>query len=402
MTSIIIGGGAAGFFAAIKCAECNPNREIILLEKTRQTLAKVRISGGGRCNVTHACFDPKKLITNYPRGSKELLGPFTRFQPRDTIEWFEKRGVLLKTEEDGRMFPITDSSETIIQCLLQEANKVGVKVRLECSVQTLQKQKEDNQFAVTLANGEKLLCQSVLVATGSMPKMFPILEELGHTIDPPVPSLFTFNVPSSPLLDLTGISVEKVHLKIPEIGLDQIGPILMTHWGFSGPAVLKLSAWGARELNKLDYRATLVINWLPDLSEEDIKARLTEQRNKFPAKQIGTESIFELPKQLWRKILEMADISVEQRLSVLAKKQIQHLVDVLVGNKFLIEGKTTYKQEFVTCGGVDLAEVNFKTMESKICLGLHFAGEVLNIDGITGGFNFQNAWTTGWIAGQSM
>lgn len=399
-THVIAGGGAAGFFGAITCAQHHPHDQVILLEKIRQPLAKVRISGGGRCNVTHACFDPSALVRYYPRGGKELRGPFSRFQPKDTIEWFESRGVQLKVEEDGRMFPITDSSETIISCLYQEAKKVGVEIRLESGLQDIQK--TGNQFQLTLGNGEIVVCDTLLMATGSAPKMYSLLEALGHTVVPLVPSLFTFNVPDSPLLDLAGVSVDPVHVKLPEIGLEQTGPVLITHWGFSGPAILKLSAWGARELHRLEYRTKVALNWIPQLNENDTRLLLGQAKEEQALRQIGTEALFALPKQLWRKLVQLAEIDVEQRWSTVSKKQLNALVAQLRASSFGIQGKTTYKQEFVTCGGISLDEVDFKTMQSRKCKGLFFAGEILNIDGITGGFNFQNAWTTGWIAGQAM
>lgn len=401
LTHIVIGGGAAGFFGAITCAQAFPNHRVILLEKTRQLLAKVRISGGGRCNVTHACFDPAQLVKNYPRGHQELRGPFSRFQPRDTIEWFESRGVSLKTEEDGRMFPITDSSETIIHCLLQEAKRVNVDIRLEHGLQEI-KRRASGGFLMELTNGQQLECDRLLMATGSAPKIYPLIEQLGHTVIPLVPSLFTFNLPQSPFLDLAGISVSPVSVRLPQFGFEQIGPLLLTHWGISGPAVLKLSAWAARELHSVDYQTQVVVNWLPLLSEEEVRQLLLTSKQSQAGRQMGTEAPVSLPKQLWKRLLTIVGISEEQRWAALSHKQLQSLLTQLRATTFHIQGKTTYKQEFVTCGGVALEEVNFKTMESRRCPGLYFAGEILNIDGITGGFNFQNAWTTGWIAGQSM
>ncbi len=401
LTHVVVGGGAAGFFGAIICAQQFPNHQVILLEKTRQLLAKVRISGGGRCNVTHSCFDPAQLVKNYPRGNQELRGPFSRFQPQDTIQWFESRGVRLKTEEDGRMFPITDSSETIINCLLQEAERVGVNICLEHGIQYIHK-RHSGGFILDLSNGKQLECDTLLMATGSAPKIYPLLEQLGHTIVPLVPSLFTFNLPQSPFLDLSGISVTPVSVKLPQLGFEQTGPLLFTHWGISGPAVLKLSAWAARELHAIDYQTQVVINWLPFLSEEELKQLLQTTKRLHSARQMSTEAPVALPKQLWKRLLTQAAIEDDRRWVDVSNKQIQSLVTQLRATKLTIQGKTTYKQEFVTCGGVALDEVNFKTMESRRCPGLYFAGEILNIDGITGGFNFQNAWTTGWIAGHSM
>lgn len=399
-TVVVIGGGAAGFFGAITSAEKNPKGKTILLEKNRQLLSKVRISGGGRCNVTHACFDPALLVQNYPRGGKELRGPFSRFQPRDTVKWFEDRGVALKVEVDGRMFPVTDSSETIISCLIQQAKKLGVEVRQECGVVDCQKQGE--QFDLTLTNGDHLSCDKVLVATGSSPKVAAWLEKLGHTLVSPVPSLFTFNIPSSPLHSLSGISVPKAKLTLEGCNLQQVGPLLITHWGFSGPAVLKLSAWGARVLHDRGYRCVLKVNWIPDYPIEEVKRQLSSRRTSHPTRQVSTDSHFDLPKNLWKALLDSAGIPTDLRWSTLSKVQTQKIADTLLQGEYFIDGKTTYKDEFVTCGGVKLQEVDFKTMESRLCRGLYFAGEVLDIDGVTGGFNFQNAWTTSWIAGQSI
>ncbi|CUI16664.1 conserved hypothetical protein [Candidatus Protochlamydia naegleriophila] len=400
LTHVVVGGGAAGFFGAITCSEYYPDHRVILLEKTRQPLAKVRISGGGRCNVTHSCFDPAVLVKSYPRGSQELRGPFSRFQPKDTIQWFERRGVQLKTEEDGRMFPITDNSETIIACLQQAARQAGVDIRLECGIQQIIR--EETGFTLSLINGETLACDRLLMATGSTPKMYPLLESLGHSIIPLVPSLFTFNIPDSPFIDLAGVSVSPAQVSLIDLALSQTGPLLITHWGLSGPAVLKLSAWAARELHALDYRTNVEINWLPESTEEELRQIIGRMKQTNPAKQVGTESPFELPKQLWKAFVQLAGIEQELRWSMLSNKHIQALLAQIRASRFQIQGKTTYKQEFVTCGGVNLSEVNFKTMESRRCPGLFFAGEILNIDGITGGFNFQNAWTTSWIAGQSM
>lgn len=398
-TVVVIGGGAAGFFGAIACAEADPSCHVILLEKTRQILSKVRISGGGRCNVTHFCFDPALLIQNYPRGGKELRGAFSRFQPRDTIHWFESRGVTLKTEADGRMFPTTDSSETIISCILQQAKTSGVELRTERGVVDCEK---NEKFHLTLSNGEILECDYLLVASGSAPKVSVWLEKFGHTLEAPIPSLFTFNVPDSPLHDLAGISVPKAKLTLEGCGLHQTGPLLITHWGFSGPAVLKLSAWGARILYEKKYRTLLKINWLPDIASDELKRLVAEYRQTHAARLVSSDCPVALPKNLWKGILEMSKVPPELRWSALSKQHMQDIIQTLQGNHFQIDGKSTYKEEFVTCGGVKLQEVDFKTMESRICPGLYFAGEVLDVDGITGGFNFQNAWTTSWLAGQAI
>lgn len=400
MKIIVIGGGAAGFFGSIACAETNPLHEVILLEKAKQVLAKVRISGGGRCNVTHACFDPAQLIQYYPRGGKALRGAFSRFAPQNTIQWFEERGVRLKTEEDGRMFPTTDSSETIAHCLISSAKKSGVILKTECGVKEIQK--KENGFILHLSDQQTVECDRLLIATGSSPKTYAWLEKLGHTIVAPVPSLFTFNVPSSPLLDLAGISVPQVLLSIEGTSLKQTGPILLTHWGFSGPAVLKLSAWGARILHDMNYRAILKVNWLPDHTLENLKQLINEWKSQHPQRLLVTDTPVPLPKNLWKSLLGQANIPSDLRWNQLSKLNAEKLVQLLKSSTFQIEGKSTYKEEFVTCGGVNLDEVNFKTMESKIVPGLYLAGEVLDIDGVTGGFNFQSAWTTSWLAGKAM
>lgn len=400
ITVIVIGGGAAGFFGAITAAQANRDARVILLEKARQLLAKVRISGGGRCNVTHACFDPAVLVQHYPRGNKALRGPFTRFQPRDTMEWFASRGVALKTESDGRIFPVSDSSETIIRCLMDQARASKVEIRTECGVSAIELC--DSGFNIRLNQGDPLHCHRVLVATGGTAKTFEWLKALGHKVQPPVPSLFTFNIPDSPLKELAGISIPKVHLRLDGTALEQQGPLLITHWGFSGPAVLKLSAWGARLLHECAYQAKVFINWLPDDSRCQLEQKLMDYKKEHPSRLVATESPLELPRNFWKKIVEMAGVEAELRWAVLSKRHLESLLQILQSNVYQISGKTTYKEEFVTCGGVCLEEVNFKTMESRLVPGLHFAGEVLDIDGVTGGFNFQNAWTTAWLAGNAM
>lgn len=397
---IVIGGGAAGIFAAITCAQGNPQAKVLLLEKSGALLSKVRVSGGGRCNVTHACFDPKLLINHYPRGSKALLGPFHRFQPRDTIAWFEARGVELKTEEDGRMFPVTDSSQTIIDCLLKEVQKCGVEIRTLQRIETMTA--NESGFQIHLASGESLHSSSLILATGSSSQGHAWAQSLGHHIEPPVPSLFTFNVPSSPLLDLAGITVETARIKIAGTALEQTGPLLLTHWGFSGPAALKLSAWGARELYQMAYKGVISINWLPDKTPENFYSELVRQKTMYPSQTSGQEHRFGLPKNLWKRLLEVAGLDPQKKMGAMSNHELRQLTGILLEDSYQVEGKTTHKQEFVTCGGIRLDEINFKTMESKLCPSLFFAGEMLDIDGITGGFNFQNAWTTAWIAGQAI
>lgn len=392
----IIGGGAAGIFSSVIIKSINPELIVTVLEKTESLLSKVRISGGGRCNVTHACFEPRSLANNYPRGTKELLGPFHRFQPKDMIEWLGARGVDLKTEEDGRMFPVTDSSSTIIQCLLKEAESLGVAIKKGASVVGLQKCGEG--WNISLQNGTSILADILLVATGSAPSMLTLLEEIGHTIVPPVPSLFTFNTPTSPLLDLSGISLQEVEVSL--LNLKYKGPLLLTHWGFSGPVILKLSAWAARILHGKKYITPFSINWVPPYTTEEVLKILIAQRTNQPNKPLIP--LFEVPKNLWKRLLEIAQMGKIVVWQGTSNKNLETLAHLLTKQTFQMEGKTTFKQEFVTAGGVCLKEVDFKTMESKIAPNLFFAGEVLDIDGITGGFNFQNAWTTGWIAAQAI
>lgn len=399
-TIAIVGGGAAGFFGAITCATSSRDCRVIILEKARQLLSKVRISGGGRCNVTHACFDPALLVQNYPRGYKELRGAFSRFQPRDTVQWFENHGVPLKVEADGRMFPTTDSSETIIRCLLEQARELKVEIWTEKGV--VDCEKKGNEFLLTLSNGDTLTCDSVLVASGNSLKVSSWLQKLGHTLTPPVPSLFTFNIPNSPLHELAGISVQKVKLTLETCNLQQTGPLLITHWGFSGPAVLKLSAWGARQLFDQQYKCPLEINWFPEFSLDSLKRQLTDYRTSHPTRLVSGDPPIPLPKNLWKILTNCAGVPKELRWTELSKRMTQKLLNILQHHIFQIDGKSTYKDEFVTCGGVNLQEVDFKTMQSRVCAGLYFAGEVLDIDGVTGGFNFQNAWTTSWLAGKAI
>lgn len=394
---IVVGGGAAGIFAAIAAKTAHLEASVVLLEKTAVLLAKVRVSGGGRCNVTHSCFDPALLAANYPRGSKELIGPFHRFQPKDTVQWFESRGVELKTEKDGRIFPVTDQSETIIKALLEDAKEKGVEIRLKQKIEEIKR--IDSGFELLLSGGISLRSRTLILASGSNSEGHGWAEKLGHTIQYPVPSLFTFNSPSSPLKDLSGIAIDPVEIQIESTSLTQTGPILITHFGFSGPAVLKLSAWGARILHEKEYRFRIAINWLPHLSEEAIAQRLLELKKNAPQRILANENPFSFPKNFWKTLLQ--NFQMESKICDLPDKSLRSLASKLHRDFYQIEGKTTHKEEFVTCGGVSLKEVDFKTMQSKICPGLFFAGEILDIDGITGGFNFQNAWTTGFIAGSS-
>ena len=397
----IIGGGAAGFFAAIACAQHHPQLSVHLYEKTSKLLAKVKISGGGRCNVTHACFDIPQFAQNYPRGSKQLKRAFKTFSASDTVEWFERRGVPLKAEADGRMFPVSDNSQSVIDCLLQEAHKHRVAIHLQTGIQALQLQGE--QWAVQTTKGETILHDAVIVATGGSPKLQGLqwLAELGHRIEAPLPSLFTFNFPKDPVLQLMGVAVPTAKVSLQGTKFTYTGPLLVTHWGMSGPAVLKLSAFAARWIAAQHYQFGVRVGWLAHVHEEEVRQRFLHWRQAGHKKQLGNVSDFELPQRLWHFLLAKALIPKEKRLVDLSNKDINRLVQLLVNDAYQASGKTTFKDEFVTTGGVDLRDVDFKTMESKKCPGLFFAGEVMDIDGITGGFNFQSAWTTGFIAGQS-
>jgi len=400
---IVIGGGAAGFFGAIACAEANPDAQVTLLEAAPEPLGKVRISGGGRCNVTHHCFDPALLVQHYPRGGKALRGAFTRFQPQDTVAWYQRRGVRLKTEADGRMFPTTDDSQTVIDCLQAEARRVGVTVRTKTAV--TQVDRDEMGFAVTLRSQDILRGDHLLLATGSSPQGHRIARALGHTVVPPVPSLFTFTVPDKALRELAGIAVDPVTVKLTVADakpLTQTGPLLITHWGLSGPAVLKLSAWGARDLQAAQYRGAVQVNWRPDLSAEQIRQQLQAARTDAPKRAIANHCPFDFPKRLWRYWVQQAGLDDTILWANLPKKALNTLVNSIHSGTFDLQGKGVFKDEFVTCGGIKLSEVNFKTMESRRCPGLFLAGEVLDIDGVTGGFNFQSAWTTGWLAGQAI
>jgi len=390
---IVIGGGAAGIFAALSAKAARPAAKVLVLEKTAVLLSKVRISGGGRCNVTHHCFEPSHLCQHYPRGFKELIGPFNRFQPLDTIQWFETRGVPLKVEEDGRVFPVTNRSETIIECLLSEAKQIGVEIQVRKRI--VQVLKEKSCFKIECKEGETYECSHLILATGSSQEGHEWAKRLGHSIIAPVPSLFTFNVPTSPLLALSGLAVDPVEIRIDGTSFSEKGPLLLTHFGFSGPAALKLSAWAARVLHEKNYQVELVINWLPELSQDEIFSQLSQLKKRVPQKILSGENLFQFPKNLWKAF------SSEKKLNDLSLKELALLAQKLHSDSYKVEGKTTHKEEFVTCGGVSLKEIDFKTMQSKLCPNLFFAGEILDIDGITGGFNFQNAWTTGFIAGKA-
>jgi len=395
---LIIGGGAAGFFAAINAAEFNPDANILILERGKEVLTKVRISGGGRCNVTHAEFIPNELVRNYPRGEKELRGPFHSFMTGDTIAWFEERGIELKIEEDGRMFPVSDSSETIINCFLSEAQRLGIKILKNHSIQKITS--ENEHWLINTNNGD-FSAEKILVASGSNPKIWNMLEGLGHKMETAVPSLFTFNIKDERIKDLPGVSTF-ASVKIPGAGLESEGPLLITHWGVSGPAVLKLSAWGARALHELNYKFPITINWLPNSKEETILEQLLELKLRHAKQQVSKYAQFDLPKRLWRNLVIGAGIDDSGIWADLNRKKLMALSEQITTCTFDVDGKSTFKEEFVTAGGIMLNEVNFKTFESKLHENLYFAGEVLNIDAITGGFNFQNAWTGGYLAAKAM
>ncbi len=400
---VIAGGGAAGFFAAITCAETNPEAEVIILERGKKVLEKVKVSGGGRCNVTHACFDPNELIHFYPRGSKALLGPFHHFCTGDTVEWFESRGVKTKIEADGRMFPVTNDSQTIIDCLLAHANSAGVKIMLQTRVDKIEAPSAQNDRWQISLDGDKIIeTDKLMIATGSNPKIWQLLEKLGHTIVRPVPSLFTFNIKDERIQGLEGLSVNNVHVTIPGTKLEAEGPLLITHWGMSGPGILKLSAWGAKILNELNYNFSIIVNWLGDWNIEKTIQVLQQIKQQMPAKQVASNPQFQIPARLWKRLVAGSGIDPATRWSDLSHRSIASLAEQLSRCSFEVKGKSTFKEEFVTAGGVELDEVNFKRFESRIHKNLFFAGEVLDIDAITGGFNFQAAWTGGWIAGKAM
>jgi predicted Rossmann fold flavoprotein len=395
---LIVGGGAAGFFTAINIVERNPKAKVAILERGAEVLGKVRISGGGRCNVTHACFEPNELVKFYPRGEKELRGPFHQFCSGDTIEWFERHGVALKIEDDGRMFPVSNSSQTIIDCFLKATQQLGIKVLTGQSVQSIFK--KDNYWKIDTQN-QNYQAENLILATGSNPKIWDMLQEFGHAIIPPVPSLFTFNSKDPRIKELPGVSA-KVTVRVKDTKLEATGPLLITHWGMSGPAILKLSAWGARILHDKNYQFTLLVNWLHTIDTEEAIAQLKTLKQEQAKKTVAKKSPFELTNRLWESLVLASGISTETKWADLSKTQLQSLAQQLTNSIFPINGKSTFKEEFVTAGGIDLKEINFKTMESKIHPNLYFAGEIVNIDAITGGFNFQNAWTSGFIVANAV
>ncbi len=405
---VVIGGGAAGFFAAIIAAESNPNLRILILEKGSNPLAKVRISGGGRCNVTHACYDPAELVKFYPRGARELRGAFTRFQPRDMEEWLLAHGVRLYTQPDGCIFPASDRSETIIDCFLAAAQRLGIDCQTHAGVNELRR--EGNDFMLSVTNGTQFKARNILLAAGGgSQSAYALAKSLGHTIEPPVPSLFTFTLHDQRLDGLMGVSVPEAHLQLlmteqgKEKRLAANGPLLITHWGLSGPAVLRLSAWGARYLAETKYQANFEVNWLPVFHAEAYFSELQRVKDTRPHQQVSAgEPQGRLPKRLWKSLAGAAGIGELQTWGETAKAALFRLAEEATRGKYVIQGKGVFKEEFVTCGGVSLKEVDFKTMQSRLAPGVYFAGEVLDIDGLTGGFNFQSAWTTGWLAGKAL
>ena len=399
---VVIGGGAAGFYGAITAAELGVP-DVLILESGKEVLTKVRISGGGRCNVTHHCFEPRELVEHYPRGKKSLLGPFHRFQASDTIEWFESRGVELKVEADGRMFPITDDSATIIKCLTSAAHDAGVTWRTRCGVEGILK-KEDH-FEISTSTGEMIEARKILIATGGVRTKQARLpaEEMEQDLLEAVPSLFTFKINDDRLRDLPGVSVKDAAVEIRAGKISTRGPLLITHWGLSGPAILKASAWGARELAEIDYRFELRVNWTGTKTEEQIAHIISNQRQSHGSRKVFKRSVIdEITRRLWQSLCLAAGIDDVTTWAKMTKEQTRALISQLCDARFQVEGKSLNKDEFVTCGGVMLKDVNLKTMESKIAPGIFYAGEILNIDGVTGGFNFQAAWTTGYLAGNAI
>lgn len=395
---IIVGGGAAGFFTAINIVEKNPKIKVAILERGKEVLSKVRISGGGRCNVTHACFEPNELVKFYPRGEKELRGPFHKFCSGDTMEWFSNHGVELKIEDDGRIFPVSNSSQTIIDCFIQATQKLGITVLTGQSVQSIFK--KDNFWKIE-TQSENYLAEKLILATGSNPKIWEMLQTFGHAIVNPVPSLFTFNIKDPRIKELPGVSAE-VSIKVKDTKLTSTGPLLITHWGMSGPAILKLSAWGARILFEKSYQFTIFVNWLNDIETDQCEKILKDLKQEHAKKAVSKKSPFEFPNRLWESLVLASGILEETKWSDLTKVQLQNLANQLTNASFQVNGKSTFKEEFVTSGGIDLKEINFKTMESKIHENLYFAGEIVDIDAVTGGFNFQNAWTSGFILANSL
>ena len=399
---VVIGGGAGGFFCAINAAAMGVGLEVTLIEKTGKLLSKVKVSGGGRCNVTHSCFSISEMIKKYPRGAGFLKKSFHQFFTTDTINWFRQRGVELKTEPDGRMFPASNSSQTIIDCLLSETNKYGIHILMNREVKELSS--VNGEWAINFADGTGLMTDFVCIASGGYSKaaQFEWLTKLGHTVESPVPSLFTFNMPGNAITALMGVTVEQVSVKIAGTKLAEQGPLLITHWGMSGPAILKLSAWGARELASRQWKFELIVNWLPAYNEQTLKDKFQQVRFDIASQKIINRNPFFLPQRLWQYLLLQSGVNEELRWADLPAKEQNKLIKNICAQQFSVNGKTTFKEEFVTAGGILLEEIDHHTMQSKIAPGLFFAGEVINVDGVTGGFNFQNAWTTGWVAAKAI
>lgn len=397
---IVIGGGAAGFFGAINAASMKPSLKVLLLEKSTKLLSKVRISGGGRCNVTHHCFEATPLSRHYPRGQRALKSLFQKFQAKDAVAWFEQNGVKLKTEEDGRMFPVTNNSQTIIDCFLREAEKLKIEIKLSQEVARIEKQ--GGVFHVHTSH-QSFIASIVLVAAGgyNKPENYQWLSALGHEIVQPIPSLFTFNDSAKEFTDLMGVAVPEAEIKIAGSKLSQRGPVLITHWGLSGPAVIKLSAWAAVDLHKINYTFTALVNWTGQ-PETEVRATLMKLKNENSKKQAITNPLFNLTKRLWEFLCLKAGAEEGRTWSNQSHKVINRLIELLFACPFAIKGKTTFKEEFVTCGGISLNDIDLNSMESKKVPGLYFAGEVLDMDGETGGFNFQAAWTTAWVAARNI
>ncbi len=396
----VIGGGAAGFFAAISVKENHPNHEVILFEKTSKILSKVKVSGGGRCNVTHDCSDIPTLCEAYPRGGKKLKSLFYQFSITDTIAWFESRGVPLKTEKDGRMFPVSNDSQSIIDCLVNEMNRLNVTLKLGQSLENIEQ--ELIGWKLNFKDQPYQKFDIVIIATGGSPKIkgFDWLENLGHNIIPPVPSLFTFNMPNEPIKTLMGLVVENARVKIKNSKINTQGPLLITHWGMSGPAILKASAFGARELSDREYEFEIQVNWVDETNTELLFNHLHEFSQLNTQKPIGNQKAFMLPNRLWNFLLSKIEIPAEKKWNEIGKKKFRELVTILTQDSYQVSGKTTFKEEFVTCGGIDLNEIDLKTMQSKKAKNLYFVGEVIDVDAITGGYNFQAAWSGGYVAGK--
>lgn len=397
---VIIGGGAAGFFAGINAAGNNPGQSITILEKGNSVLGKVKISGGGRCNVTNACTNPVELIKYYPRGGKALLGPFNRFSSKDTIKWFEHKGIKLKTESDGRIFPVSDDSQTIVDCLIRSANNSDINILTHTAVTQINP--SSNNKWIVKAGEKEFPADSVIICSGSSNAIWELMSNLGHKIETPVPSLFTFNINDKRIGGLPGVSVSETDIKVDGTKLKSSGPLLITHWGMSGPAILKLSAWGARDLYNRNYKFDLIVNWLPGFNSESLKEKLIQFKSKNLNKNIFSFSPVTLPIRLWESLLKSLQLNKEFKWNDVSSSELNHIAFELTQGRFSVNGKSTFKEEFVTCGGINTDEINFKTMESKIHKGLYFAGEVVDIDAVTGGFNFQSAWTTAYIAATSL